>query len=75
MDGELTVVLELSVLEESAKELSPASFKQPTSLTFAHFFDNDQFSDFTITGREGLNIKAHKVSFAFHDSFHDMDSL
>ena len=60
-DGELTVVLELSVLEESAQERNPITSKVSPSLTFATYFDNEQFSDFTITGREELKIKAHKV--------------
>ena len=62
IDDELTVVLNLRILEDKTMELTEMHPSSPPSLSFNQFFDSDQFSDFTIKGKDGLVIKAHKVS-------------
>ena len=57
----LTVVLNLSVLIEKEGHMTEKpTVREPQ--TFTQYFNNDDFSDFTIFGRDGLVIHAHKVN-------------
>ena len=70
LEEELTIVLDLSILEEKREEEGFGESAPPLiPPNFAQFFNNEQFSDFTITGRDGLSIKAHKVQCHLRKSF------